>query len=96
MHAYVVGEHGDSEVLPWSCAQVGGLARLTRAILGDEKGVYTVSIFTPEMEGVALSLFPAPHPGGGRVEGTVHPQLDAAEQAALRQSAQMIKAALSF
>jgi len=55
VHAYVVGEHGDSEVLPWFCAQVGGLARLTRAILGDEKGVYTVSIFTPEMEGVALS-----------------------------------------
>ena len=144
VHAYVVGEHGDSEVLLWSCAQVGGLAleafsqvrgrpltpedrarideavrkaayriiegkgatcygigaglaRLTRAILNDEKGVYTVSVFTPEMEGVTLSL---PRIlGAGGVEGTVHPQLDAAEQAALQQSAQIIKeaaAALGF
>jgi len=144
VHAYVVGEHGDSEVLLWSCAQVGGmaleafsqsrgcpltpedrvrideavrkaayriiegkgatcygigagLARLTRAILNDEKGVYTVSVFTPEMEGVTLSL---PRIlGAGGVEGTVHPQLDAAERAALWQSAQIIKeaaAALGF
>ncbi|MDT7918994.1 MAG: hypothetical protein RQ868_00210 [Meiothermus sp.] len=144
VHAYVVGEHGDSEVLLWFCAQVGGmaleafsqargcpltpgnrarideavrkaacriiegkgatyygigagLARLTWAILNDEKGVYTVSVFTPEMEGVTLSL---PRIlGAGGVEGTVHPQLDAAEQAALWQSAQIIKeaaAALGF
>lgn len=25
VHAYVIGEHGDSEVLTWSCATVGGL-----------------------------------------------------------------------
>jgi L-lactate dehydrogenase len=25
VHAHVLGEHGDSEVLAWSCAQVGGL-----------------------------------------------------------------------
>jgi L-lactate dehydrogenase len=112
VHAFVVGEHGDSEVLVWSSAQVGGvdleafapgqgarpyprrpppdrrrgapaayriiegkgatyygigagLARLTRAILTDEKGVFTVSLFTPEVEGVEeVALSPAPHPGG--------------------------------
>jgi malate/lactate dehydrogenase len=40
IHAYVVGEHGDSEVLTWSLATVGGmpLAELCRqhGILFDE------------------------------------------------------------
>jgi L-lactate dehydrogenase len=43
VHAYVVGEHGDSEVLTWSIATVGGLpveefcARRNTACLADDR-----------------------------------------------------------
>lgn len=33
VHAYVVGEHGDSEVLAWSSAMVGGLPCKTSAMI---------------------------------------------------------------
>lgn len=40
VHAYVIGEHGDSEVLAWSCAMVGGVpletfARMRNVPLND-------------------------------------------------------------
>lgn len=106
VHAYVLGEHGDSEVLAWSSARAGGvnllsfaeqvgapatpevraridegvrraaytiiegkgatwygigagLARVAAAIARDEGAVFSVSIATPEVEGVtdvALSI----------------------------------------
>ena len=141
VHAYVLGEHGDSEVLVWSSAQVGGvpllefaeargralspedraridegvrraayriiegkgatyygigagLARLVRAILTDEKGVYTVSAFTPEVEGVLEVSLSLPRIlGAGGVEGTVYPSLSPEEREALRRSAEILKEA---
>ncbi|TBH21903.1 L-lactate dehydrogenase [Thermus thermamylovorans] len=143
VHAYVVGEHGDSEVLLWSGAQVGGvpliafaeargrpltpgnraridegvrkaayriiegkgatyygigagLARLVRAILADEKGVYTVSAFTEEVAGVREVALSLPRVlGASGVEATIPPGLDAAEGEALRQSALLLKEAAS-
>ncbi len=143
IHAYVVGEHGDSEVLIWSSAQVGGvgleafaqargrsltpedrlridegvrraayriiegkgatyygigagLARLTQAILGDEKGVYTASVFTPEVEGVEEVALSLPRIlGAGGVEATVYPRLNEEERQALRRSAEILKGAAS-
>jgi L-lactate dehydrogenase len=140
-HAYVVGEHGDSEVLVWSSAQVGGvpllafaeargrpltqevrlavdegvrraayriiegkgatyygigagLARLVRAILTDEKGVFTVSTFTAEVEGVhEVSLSLPRLLGAEGVEETLYPSLDASEREALRRSAEILKEA---
>ena len=50
VHAYVMGEHGDSEFVPWSQAFLAtyygigmALTRITKAILGDEHSVLTVS-----------------------------------------------------
>ena len=34
MHAYIVGEHGDSEVPLWSSASIGGLPLRDRTVLG--------------------------------------------------------------
>ena len=141
VHAYVLGEHGDSEVLVWSSAQVGGvaleafaqargraltpedrlridegvrraayriiegkgatyygigagLARLTRAILTDEKGVFTVSLFTPEVEGVEEVALSLPRILGAQgVEATLYPRLDEEERQALRRSAAILKEA---
>ena len=143
VHAFVVGEHGDSEVLVWSSAQVGGvdleafaqargraltpddrlridegvrraayriiegkgatyygigagLARLTRAILTDEKGVFTVSLFTPEVEGVEEVALSLPRILGARgVEATLYPRLNEEERQALRRSAEILKGAAS-
>ncbi|MCS6869018.1 L-lactate dehydrogenase [Thermus sp.] len=143
VHAYVVGEHGDSEVLLFSGAQVGGvpllafaeargapltpedlrridegvrraayriiagkgatyygigagLARLVRAILTDEKGVYTVSVFTPEVEGVEEVALSLPRILGAEgVEATVYPSLGEGERQALRRSAEILKEAAS-
>ena len=143
VHAFVVGEHGDSEVLVWSSAQVGGvdleafaqargraltpddrlridegvrraayriiegkgatyygigagLARLTRAVLGDEKGVFTVSLFTPEVEGVEEVALSLPRILGARgVEATLYPRLNEEERQALKRSAEILKGAAS-
>ncbi len=141
IHAYVIGEHGDSEVLAWSCAQVGGvsverfaqlrgqlitpeirhridegvrkaaygiiegkgatyygigaaLARLVRTILTDEKGVYTVSTFTPLVEDVPEVTLSLPRLIGSQgVECTIWPLLDAKERQALGRSAEILKEA---
>ncbi|MCS7154085.1 MAG: L-lactate dehydrogenase [Bacteroidia bacterium] len=137
--AYVIGEHGDSEVLVWSSAHVGGqglfsyaemrgtpltddlrktiddkvryaaytiiegkgatyygigagLARLIHAILTDEKGLFTVSIFTPHVEGVSDVTLSLPRIlGRGGVETTLYPSLDEGERAALHRSAALLK-----
>jgi L-lactate dehydrogenase len=139
VHGYVLGEHGDSEVLAWSTADVGGLplaafaaqrqrpiddeararidegvrhaaysiiegkgsthfgiasgiARLVRAIRGDERAVLTVSMVTPDVagvEGVSLSL---PRiVGAGGVAHTFMPKLSDGEREALAESARILR-----
>ncbi|HYE00399.1 MAG TPA: L-lactate dehydrogenase [Alphaproteobacteria bacterium] len=141
VHAQVLGEHGDSEVLCWSGARVaglpldrfademgrplddaaraaidegtrfaarriiaakgatyygigGGLARIAAAILGDEQAVLTVSAVMPDVEGVGPVALSLPRIlGAGGVERTLTPALDAAERAALRRSAEILRRA---
>lgn len=141
VHAVVLGEHGDSEVLAWSLAQAGGepldicadrlgrpitpevrarieegvrraayriiagkgatwygigagLARIVRAIRDDERAVLTVSMLTPDCCGVADATFSLPRVIGAKgVHATLMPDLPAAEAAALRHSAEVLKAA---
>ncbi len=142
VHAYVLGEHGDSEVLVWSSATAGnipintfaaqvrapvtnsvreridhgvryaaysiiegkqatyygigaGLSRLVRTIGNNENAVMTVSIVTPEVEGiedVALSLPRVV--GRGGVTADLFPDLDEKERPALRRSAEVLKEAI--
>ncbi len=143
VHAYVLGEHGDSEVLVWSSAKVGGvplfdfaedkgrvisdevksridervrraayriiegkgatyygigagLSRIACAIRDDERAVLTVSMPTHEIEGaegVSLSL---PRVVGEKgVVATLPPSLSEEEDAALKQSGQILKEAAS-
>jgi L-lactate dehydrogenase len=139
VHAYVLGEHGDSEVLAWSaaragsvalssfCAQVGspltdtvraeiddgvrnaaykiikgkgstyygigaGLARIVKAIAGDQRDVLTVSIATPEVAGVKDVALSIPRIiGAGGVLADLFPDLEEAEYKALNRSASLLK-----
>ncbi len=139
VHAFVLGEHGDSEVLAWSSARAGalgiaafaarigaplteevraridagvrraaytiiagkgatwygigaGLARMAAAIAKDERGVYSVSIATPEIEGVTDVALSVPRiVGRAGVLADLLPELDPAEHAALGASATMLK-----
>lgn len=139
IHAYVLGEHGDSEVLGWSSARAGatpirafaaqvgapiteavvariddgtrraayriiegkgatwygigaGLARITRAIAGNEQAVLSVSMVTREVAGqreVALSL---PRIVGRQgIAADLIPDLDDREARALEASARLLK-----
>lgn len=138
VHAYVLGEHGDSEVLAWSAARVGsvpvataaaqlgapvteavraavdegvrraayriiagkgatwhgigaGLARILRAISGDEGAVLSVSIVTPEVAGIGPVALSLPRVvGAAGVAADLMPDLDAGEVAALRASAEIL------
>ncbi|GAA0584645.1 L-lactate dehydrogenase [Caenispirillum bisanense] len=140
-HGYVLGEHGDSEVLCWSSAIAGtvrvvelaeqlgrpldgparadiddkvrraayhiiegkgatwygiggGLMRICQAIGGDEHAVLTVSVLTDDIEGVPQVAASLPRIiGRGGVMGTIMPDLDINERAALRRSAQVLKTA---
>lgn len=142
VHAYVLGEHGDSEVLSWSSAAVGasiygdvalargkpvtedvrahiddgvrraayriiegkgatyygigaGLARLVAAIGGDERSVHSVSIMTPDVEGVKNVPLSLPRiVGKGGVLGDVIPEISAEERLALKASAELLKETL--
>jgi L-lactate dehydrogenase len=139
VHAYVLGEHGDSEVLAWSAARAGsvplrsfaaqvgapltdeviariddrvrnaaytiiagkgatwfgigaGLARIVRAIGGDEQAVLSVSIVTREVEGVRDVALSIPRVVGAQgVTAHLFPELDGAEHAALERSARLLK-----
>ncbi len=138
VHGYVLGEHGDSEVLAWSnaragsvplasfAAQVGapitedvrahidagvrraaytiiegkgatwygigaGLARICRAIGGDEQAVLSVSV-PGDVLGVTDVALSLPRVvGAAGVTATLWPELDAAETAGLRASAELLK-----
>jgi L-lactate dehydrogenase len=139
VHAYVLGEHGDSEVLAWSAARAGsvplrsfaaqvgapltdevmariddrvrnaaytiiagkgatwygigaGLARIVRAIASDEQAVFSVSVMTPEVEGVRDVALSIPRVVGAQgVTAQLFPELDAGEHAALERSARLLK-----
>ena len=139
VHAYVLGEHGDSEVLAWSAARAGsvplrsfaaqvgapltdevmariddrvrnaaytiiagkgatwygigaGLARIVRAIGGDEQAVLSVSVVTREVEGIRDVALSVPRVVGARgVTAQLFPDLDADEHAALERSARLLK-----
>jgi L-lactate dehydrogenase len=141
IHAHVLGEHGDSEVLAWSSARAGnipinsfaanvrapltntirsqiddgvrnaaytiiegkgatyygigaGLARIVRAIEGDERTVLSVSIATPEVEGVKDVALSIPRVVGEQgIVADIFPEMDPSEHDALRKSAQILKEA---
>jgi L-lactate dehydrogenase len=143
VHAYVAGEHGDSEVLTWSIASVGGLAldafcrergvaldaqvraeidqrvrraayhiisgkgatyygvgsalaRIVEALLGDQRSVLTVCMPAPEVAGVPDVTVSLPRlVGGGGVLASLPMLLSPDEQAALRTSAEVVKAAIA-
>ncbi|MBK6087498.1 L-lactate dehydrogenase [Ruminococcus difficilis] len=141
IHAFIIGEHGDSEIAAWSSANVSGVPlhkfcemrghynhtratreiaegvknsayeiiekkkatyygiamsvrRICEAIVRDEKSILPVSSIqnTEEINGVALSM-PA-IVGKQGVEGTVPIELNAEEKAALKESADTLKAVL--
>ena len=138
IHAFVLGEHGDSEVLGWSAARAGsvpiadfaaqvgaaitadiraridegvrraayriiagkgatwhgigaGLARICRAIEDDEKVVLSVSMRTPEVEGVRDVALSLPRIVGRQgVEADLSPGLSPDERVALAASARLL------
>ncbi len=138
IHAYVLGEHGDSEVLTWHGATVGtvpllrfaerigrpldeaararidegvrkaayriiagkgatwygvaaGTARILEAIRDDERAVLTVSGWTPDLPGIPPVVFSLPRiVGRAGLIGTLMPELDESERAALRHSAEVL------
>ena len=143
VHALVVGEHGDSEVLCWSTARCGGIpveilaaqmrspldaevrariddgvrraayriiegkgatwygigggvSRIVQAIESDENAVLTLSALESVVEGVADVALSLPRiVGGGGAVMTLAPELDDPERAALRQSAEILAAAIA-
>lgn len=141
VHAYVLGEHGDSEVLVWSSAKAGGvpleefasqmslditdevkarieegvrraayriiegkgasyygigaaLARIARAIQGDERAVLTLSSSNREVEGFPDISFSLPRVlGKGGILATLRPALSDDERKALERSAAIVEEA---
>jgi L-lactate dehydrogenase len=139
IHAYVLGEHGDSQVAAWSSARAGavpiaafgaqvgapiteavradinertrsaaytivqgkgstyygiaaGLARILGAIRQNEQAVISVSIVTPDVEGVRDVALSIPRVVGGEgVVADLFPDLDAGERAALHRSAATLR-----
>lgn len=142
VHAYVLGEHGDSELLAWSQVTIAGLslddfakvtdtaftsadreqideqvrraayhiiagkgatyygigsavARIVDVLLHDQRAILTVCARisgVPGCEGVTLAL---PHlVGGDGVLATIPLSLDPAEEAGLRRSADILRAAI--
>ncbi len=142
IHAYVIGEHGDSEVLTWSLVSLAGmpleafaaergidlseavrktidekvrraaytiisgkgstyygigsaLARIVHAVLNDQRSVLTVCAPTAVVAGVKDVTVALPRlVGGAGVLGTFPLPLSESEQAQLRASASIIRAAL--
>jgi L-lactate dehydrogenase len=143
VHAYVLGEHGDSEVLCWSVAEVGGigvedlarqlgrpfdaasrarvdqgvrraayriiegkgatwygiaggLVRIVQSVGNDESSALTVSMLTETVEGVGPVALSLPRlVGRAGVVRTLSPSLAAAEHAALKRSAVVIREAVA-
>jgi L-lactate dehydrogenase len=142
VHAYVLGEHGDSEVLHWSGVSVGnmglrdfaaqrstpvtqfveddiddkvrraayriiqgkgatwygigaGMARIARAIIGNEHAILTCSTWIDDVEGIKDVTLSLPQIVGRHgIEKTIYPLLNTHEAQSLKQSASIIKEAL--
>ncbi|GIL14903.1 MAG: L-lactate dehydrogenase [Chloroflexota bacterium] len=142
IHAHVIGEHGDSEVLTWSVATVAGfplqqfcdshsialndeiradidtrvrraayhiingkgatyygigsaLARITQAILNDQRAILTVCSHHENIAGVQDVTLSLPQlVGGDGILDTYMPPLNDAELNALQASAQVIRNAI--
>jgi L-lactate dehydrogenase len=143
IHAYVIGEHGDSEVLTWSLVSIGGIpleefcrlrnlsisdenkgsideqvrraayhiiegkgstyygvgsaiARITEAVLRDQRAILTVCTPVAEIAGVKDVTVALPHLVGGQgIITTLHPPLSEEEYNALARSAQIIRDAIT-
>ncbi len=142
VHGYVIGEHGDSEVLTWSVATVAGfplqafaerrgvafdagvratidagvrraayriiagkgatyygiggaLVGIAQGLLGGQRAILTVSSHHDDIEGVGDVTLSLPQlVGADGVSETYMPPIDAAERAALRRSAEVLRASL--
>jgi L-lactate dehydrogenase len=142
VHGYVIGEHGDSEVLAWSLTTIGviplddfcrtqniqlgdatrqaidqkvrraaysiiegkgatyygigsALARIASAILDDQRAVLTVCSPRPQVAGVPDVTLALPYIVGIEgIQGTLSLPLNEAEEADLRASAKVIRAAI--
>lgn len=142
IHAYVLGEHGDSEVLTWSVATVAGfpleefcsphgilfnddiradidtrvrraayhiiggkgatyygigsaLARITQAILNDQRAILTVCSCHENVAGVENVTLSLPQlVGGDGILDTYMPPLSEQEMELLHQSAKVIRGAI--
>ena len=69
-----------------------GLSRVAAAIARDERGVFSVSIATPEIEGVTDVALSVPRVvGGDGVLADLIPELAPEEHEALRASAELLK-----
>jgi L-lactate dehydrogenase len=138
VHAYVLGEHGDSEVLAWSAARAGsltlpafaaqvgapitedvraaiddgvrraayriiagkgatwhgigaGLARIVRAVAGDEQAVLSVSVRRAAILGIGPVSLSVPRVvGRAGVTADLMPDLDKEETTALAASARLL------
>jgi L-lactate dehydrogenase len=138
VHAYVLGEHGDSEVLAWSAARAGslpvaafaaqvgaaltddvrariddgvrraayriiagkgatwhgigaGLARIVRAVAGDEQAVLSVSVRREAILGIGPVALSVPRVVGRTgVTADLMPDLDQQETTALAASARLL------
>ena len=94
VYAYVLGEHGDSEVLTWSQATIAGMC------LDDFVKVHGTpltpedvrQIDEPEFAGITFAL---PHlvSGSGPL-ATIAPPLDEAERTSLERSASVLRDAI--
>ena len=142
VHAFVLGEHGDSEVLAWSLVSVGGLpldtimermnhkltpeecaaiddgvrhaayriiegkgatyygvgsaiARIVNVVLRDQRAILTVCALHEDVLGVKDVTLAMPHlVGGAGVLESLDTPLSEAETAALRRSAEVVRAAI--
>lgn len=143
IHAYVLGEHGDSQLLHWSGSHIGGapvlhfaeqrgrpidaalqariaedvrtaayrikagkgvsnfgiggcIARLVRAILADERAVFSLSTFQSELLGVADTCVSLPHVlGSDGASAALLPPLSELERQALQASAALLSASIA-
>lgn len=142
IHAYVLGEHGDSELLPWSLVTVGGIpleefcsdreisicpddyaeiedkvrraayriiagkgatyygvgsaiARIVEVILQDERSILSVCTPMREVADVRNVTISLPNLVGGQgIIQTFFPNLNEAEMAALRSSANVVRSVI--
>jgi len=107
VHAYVIGEHGDSEVRRAAYHIIAGkgatyygigsaVARLVDVLLHDQRAILTVCSRIEGIAGLENVTLSLPHLVGGRGPmATIPLPLDEPERAGLLRSAQLLRDALS-